>query len=123
MIVPIVLLGGGALVLYLLSRAPGAQAPLEPGGVGQQRKVTGASGKRWAVVATALEGDKATMTLYAEPNQFGPHSAFPVLQYTQIGDDKSTRRLLVKFQPAYDVPIAYTTALGDFGIIAPPPVT
>jgi hypothetical protein len=111
--------GGG---LYLMTRGGSSEAErvfLEEVKPGASRAITGRSGKQWQAVVYKVEGGLIYVNLYAMPKQFGNEEAAPILQYSQKGTQTSSRQLVMKFQPGYDLQGAYATALSDFSIAAP----
>lgn len=106
---------GVGLGVYLVSKKAGTgEVPIK--GIGQSAKVTGKSGKSWTTVVAKIESGFTFVNVYANEMQFGPHKAFPVLQYRQAGNDASSRLLTIRFDRS--VPAAFATAVEDFGIEA-----
>lgn len=100
-------LAGIAGLLYFSSKP--AQLQLSP----DAQK--GASGKMWRTTFVKEDETHTYVNVWAEPNQFGPHVAFAVLQYKQLkGGGKESRKIVQGFP---NVPaIAYNTAVADFGL-------
>lgn len=92
MLIPIVL--GGAALLYFVSKKkpPAAQA----------QTVTGRSGTPWAVAPTRSGTDPVTKkfttiwTVYLLP------AGTPIMDYSQVGDDKNSRQFVMSNRPATD---------------------
>lgn len=72
------------------------------------------NGREWIVEVLGTSGTTASYLVKAPAGSFGPHIEFPVLQFSQVGTDVSSRTLTAKFP---DVPVGvFDAAKTDFGI-------
>lgn len=109
---PLILLGLGiGALLYFSSRSSASPGP---SAAELTEAVQGKSGKLWRVTPISKVGDFVTVAVWALKDQFGPHSAFPVLQYRQTGTDMKSRLFVMRYPNVPD--ISFQTAVSDFGL-------
>jgi hypothetical protein len=74
---------------------------------------SGASGKRWRLTPNKDTDEYSWWTIWAEKNQFGPHTEFAVLQFRESKAD-GVRYVTFRHEGVPDV--AYNTAMADWHI-------